>query len=81
MKTGKKAEPKGRGSVAVARLPTLQAGYNNDPRIMIELEELKEANNLLKEKIKKLEEKILFTLMTLDGRHRQVQGLHRGSEA
>ena len=80
MKTGKKAEPKGRGSVAIARLPTLQAGYNNDPRVLMALDELKEANNVLREKVKKLEEKVSLW-PSADGRHCENQRLHRGSEA
>ncbi len=75
MKTGKKAEPKPRGSVAIARLPTLQAGYNNDPRVLLELEELKETNNVLREKIKKLEEKVIPG-RTADGRDREKQRVH-----
>ncbi|MDR3582672.1 MAG: hypothetical protein P4L67_05345 [Candidatus Pacebacteria bacterium] len=58
MKLGKKTESKSKGNMGLARLPTLQGGYNNDPRILSDMEDLKEQNAALKEKIKKLEEKV-----------------------
>ena len=58
MKLGKKGEPRAKTGMGLARLPTLQGGYSNDPRILMEMEELKERNNTLNEKIKKLEEKV-----------------------
>ena len=59
MKLGKKGETKSKAGVGLARLPTLQGGYSNDPRILMDMEDIKDQNNALKEKIKKLEEKMV----------------------
>ena len=75
MKLGKKVEQKSKTNMGLARLPTLQGGYNNDPRIVLELEELKEQNATLKERIKKLEEKVhISTNITIGHRNRKKQG-------
>eukprot|EP01022_Parablepharisma_sp_SALTPOND_P026631 TRINITY_DN64514_c2_g1_i1.p3 TRINITY_DN64514_c2_g1~~TRINITY_DN64514_c2_g1_i1.p3 ORF type:complete len:300 (-),score=69.84 TRINITY_DN64514_c2_g1_i1:71-970(-) len=58
-KIAKKGETKSKAGVGLARLPTLQGGYSNDPRILMELDEVKEQNAALKEKIRKLEEKMI----------------------
>eukprot|EP00826_Nyctotherus_ovalis_P062251 TRINITY_DN8975_c0_g1_i8.p3 TRINITY_DN8975_c0_g1~~TRINITY_DN8975_c0_g1_i8.p3 ORF type:complete len:143 (+),score=68.00 TRINITY_DN8975_c0_g1_i8:509-937(+) len=59
MRTGRKGETKSKAGMGMARLPTLQGGYNNDPRVLAELEELKQENDVLREKIKKLEGKVV----------------------
>lgn len=59
MKLGKKGEAKPKAGAGIARLPTLSGGFNNDPKIIMEMDELKEQNKSLQEKIKKLEEKML----------------------
>lgn len=59
MKLGRKGETKSKAGMGLARLPTLQGGYNNDPRILSELEEIKKENESLREKIKKLEGKMI----------------------
>ena len=59
MKIGRKGEAKSKIGMGMARLPTLQGGYNNDPRILSELEDANQANQALKEKIMKLEAKMI----------------------
>ena len=58
-KIGRKGETKSKAGAGMARLPTLQGGYNNDPRIISELENLKQENEALNDKIKKLEKRML----------------------
>lgn len=59
MRTGRKGETKSKAGMGMARLPTLQGGYNNDPRVLAELEELKQENEALRDKVKKLEGKMV----------------------
>jgi hypothetical protein len=62
IKLGKKTELKGKGAkgaIGITRLPTLQGGYSNDPRIINELNIVKEENEKLKENIKYLQTKVL----------------------